>query len=112
MFATPCFSAESYTGLLLFILYFGYHISFVFMVVTASVITTHWSLIFDEISFCHAMPNCDVMLIVKPSWHCSLFEKQRDMHCKSDDISNLLFCNTVKLNLLYIVIWTDRKSVV
>ena len=33
----------------------------------------------DEISVCHAMQNYDVMFVVNPMWHCSLFEKQQDM---------------------------------
>ena len=75
MFPTPYFFVESNMGLLLFILYFdSYQTCFsFFIVVTPSVITTHWSLVFYDISFCHAMPNCDVMFIVKPSWKRSLF---------------------------------------
>ena len=34
---------------------------------------------FYEISFYHAMPNYDVMFVVRRIWHCSLFERQQDM---------------------------------
>jgi len=115
MFATPCFSAENPTwDYCSFCSLVGIKRLFLFMVVMASVITPPWSLIFDEISFCYAMPNCVVILIVKPTWHCSLFEKQEDIYCKSYDILYLLFCNTVKLlNLLYIVNGTilDRREI-
>ena len=62
-----------------FVLWFVSNMFSLFIVVMSSIITTHWSLIFYEISFCHAMPKCNVMFIVNPSWHCSLFEKQRDI---------------------------------
>ena len=60
MFATPIFYVESYTGLLLFIFYFDlYQTCFFFIVVTTSVITTHWSLFLMRLV--SAMP-CQTMM--------------------------------------------------
>ena len=56
-----------------FILWLVSNMFLFFIVVTPSIITTHWSLVFYEISFYHVMPKCDVMFIVKTNWHCSLF---------------------------------------
>lgn len=89
MFATPCSFAENPHGIVVHFV--------VFMVVMLSVITPPWSFVFGENIICSAMPNCVAKVIVNPSWHCSLFEKQKDIYCKSWDI--LLFCNTLKLEV-------------
>ena len=60
-----------------FIFRFVSNMFLLFIVVTPSIITTHWSLVYYEISLCHAMPNYYVLFIVKTILHCSSFEKQR-----------------------------------
>ena len=48
----------------------------------------------DKISFFHAMPNYDVVFVVKPIWHCSLFEKQQDMSkiCYGIPCQTIMWC--------------------
>ena len=62
-------------------------------------ISTHWGLVYYQISFYHAMPNCSLLRPVGIA-----------LILKSKDISYLLFCKSVKFNKPVIYLDFDCSS--